>query len=54
MAKKKKPIAKLQCQECKKVNYFTNKSKSMIGEKLELKKYCKWCKKHTVHKEMKK
>jgi len=22
-------------------------------DKLELKKFCKWCKKHTVHKEIK-
>jgi len=56
MAKKKKPFLKIQCTVCKEVNYFTKKSKKMEteGEKLELKKFCKKCKKHTPHKEIKK
>ncbi|MFH1509661.1 MAG: 50S ribosomal protein L33 [Candidatus Nealsonbacteria bacterium] len=54
MATKKKPFTKMQCGECKKVNYFTPKSKKMAGEKLDLKKFCKWCRKHTLHKERKK
>ena len=54
MATKKKPFTKMQCMECKKVNYFTPKSKKMVGEKLDLKKFCKWCRKHTLHKERKK
>ncbi|MDP2910665.1 MAG: 50S ribosomal protein L33 [bacterium] len=53
MAKKKKPFTKLQCSVCKRINYFTNKPKTMEG-KLELKKFCKWCRKHTLHKEGKK
>jgi len=51
MAKKKKPFTKLQCSVCKKINYFTRKSKGMAEEKLELKKFCKWCRRHTLHKE---
>lgn len=47
----KKPQTKLQCFECKRINYFTRKSKKMGEKKLELKKYCKWCRKHTLHKE---
>jgi len=56
MAKKKKSFIKLQCKDCKEINYFTKKSKIMEseGKKLELKKFCKWCRKHTVHKEGKK
>ncbi len=54
MATKKKPFTKMQCDECKKVNYFTPKSKNIVGEKLDLKKFCKWCRKHTLHKERKK
>ena len=50
----KKPYTKLQCAECKRVNYFTHKSKKAGEKKLELKKYCKWCRKHTIHKEGKK
>lgn len=53
MAKKKKPFIKMQCQECKNINYFSNKSKGVEG-KLELKKFCNNCRKHTVHKETKK
>jgi large subunit ribosomal protein L33 len=59
MATKKKPFVKMQCQTCKRVNYFTHKSKKTADggkteARLELKKFCKWDKKHTVHKEGKK
>lgn len=50
----KKPYIKLKCQICKEVNYFTRKSKKSQENKLELKKFCKWCKKRTLHKESKK
>jgi len=50
MATKKKPFIKLQCSVCKRINYYTKKSKG-VEEKLELKKFCKFCRKHTVHKE---
>ncbi len=53
MAKKKQSRTKLQCSECKEINYFTPKSKTVEG-KLEMKKFCKKCRKHTVHKESKK
>jgi large subunit ribosomal protein L33 len=54
MAKKLK-LVKLQCSQCKNINYYTRKSKKFAstGKKLELKKYCKHCKKHTLHKEIK-
>jgi len=48
---KKKAFVKLQCETCKKVNYFTHKSKQAEEKKLALKKFCRWCKKHTPHKE---
>jgi len=50
----KKPFIKLQCSVCKKVNYFTHKSKKIAEKKIELKKFCKNCKKHTTHKEVRK
>ncbi len=53
MAKKKRPFLKMRCKECKEINYFTKKSRGVEG-KLELKKFCPRCKKHTVHKELKK
>jgi large subunit ribosomal protein L33 len=47
-------LIKLQCTKCKRVNYFSKKNKKKLQEKLEMKKYCKHCQEHIVHKEMKK
>ncbi|PIW74570.1 MAG: 50S ribosomal protein L33 [Candidatus Portnoybacteria bacterium CG_4_8_14_3_um_filter_44_15] len=47
-------LIKFQCSECKRINYYSHKNKKTIQKKLELKKHCKWCRKHTLHKEMKK
>lgn len=44
-------LTKLQCKECKKVGYFIFKSKAAAKEKMEANKYCKFCRKHTPHKE---
>ena len=46
-------LFKFKCSECKRFNYYSRKNKKTIQEKLELKKFCKWCKKHTLHKETK-
>ncbi|MEZ4549988.1 MAG: 50S ribosomal protein L33 [Desulfobacterales bacterium] len=43
----------LSCTECKRKNYSTTKNKRTKPEKLEFKKYCRFCKTHTVHKETK-
>ena len=43
----------LQCSECKRRNYTTSKNRKNIQGKLELKKYCPFDRKHTVHKETK-
>ena len=43
----------LACSECKKRNYNTTKNKKNNPDRIELKKYCKFCKKHTTHKETK-
>jgi len=50
----KKPFLKMACTSCKKVNYFTKKTKAMLEKKLEMSKFCKACIKHTPHKEGKK
>ncbi|MDO8603808.1 MAG: 50S ribosomal protein L33 [bacterium] len=47
-------LIKLACKTCKRVNYWTRKNKKLVERKIELDKYCNWCKKHTVHKEAKK
>jgi len=49
----KKPFTKLACSVCKTTNYFTRKTKASAEKKLELKKFCSGCKKHTAHKESK-
>ena len=46
-------IIALQCTECKRRNYTTSKNRKTMQEKLELMKYCKWERKHTIHKENK-
>jgi large subunit ribosomal protein L33 len=55
MAKKGANIEKiaLMCTTCNRKNYATFKNKKNIQSKLELKKYCRWEKKHTLHKETK-
>ena len=43
----------LACTECKSRNYQTNKNKKNDPDRIEFNKYCKFCKKHTPHKETK-
>lgn len=43
----------LSCTECKQRNYNTMKEKKNNPDRLEMKKYCRFCKKHTLHKETK-
>ena len=43
----------LACTECKQRNYNTIKNKKNDPDRLEMKKYCRFCKKHTSHKESK-
>jgi large subunit ribosomal protein L33 len=42
----------LACSECKNRNYHTTKNKKQT-ERLEMKKFCPACRKHTAHKEVK-
>lgn len=46
-------MIKLECTECKRVNYNSHKNKKTLKERLELKKFCMSCSKHTAHKETK-
>jgi len=47
----KREIVHLACEECKRRNYTTYKNRKT--NKLELKKYCPWCKSHQLHKQTK-
>ncbi|MFO7767703.1 MAG: 50S ribosomal protein L33 [bacterium] len=41
----------LACEECKRRNYHMTKNKRLHPDRVEYKKYCRWCGKHTAHKE---
>ena len=43
----------LRCNECKQRNYNTMKNKKNSPDRLEMNKYCPFCRKHTVHTETK-
>lgn len=43
----------LACTECKQRNYDTYKNKKNNPDRIELKKFCKFCNKTTLHKETK-
>ncbi len=46
-------IIDLACTECKRRNYSTTKNKKNVTERLELRRYCRSCFRHTVHREVK-
>ncbi len=46
-------IITLACTECKSRNYTSEKNKKNDPDRIELKKFCKVCKKQTAHKETK-
>ncbi len=46
-------MADYYAEECKQRNYNTTKDKKAHPERVEMKKYCRFCRKHTVHKETK-
>ncbi|MCD5384925.1 MAG: 50S ribosomal protein L33 [Candidatus Pacebacteria bacterium] len=52
---KKRVYVKLRCDYCKEINYLVKKSKGQdIEKKLSLSKFCKRCRAHQIHKEIKK
>ncbi len=46
-------IVTLACTECKRRNYTTRKDKRKTPARLEKKKFCRFDRKHTVHREVK-
>lgn len=44
---------RLECTECKHINYLTFKNAKNNPDKMELRKFCPYCRKVTVHKETK-
>jgi len=43
----------LSCTECKQRNYNTMKEKKNHPDRMEFKKHCRFCNKHTLHRETK-
>jgi len=42
----------LQCTECKRRNYTFGRNKKKQTTKFRFNKYCRFCRKHTPHKEV--
>ena len=52
MAKNEKRIqVTLACESCKRRNYITTKHTRNDRERIEMKKFCSWDRRHTLHKE---
>ena len=51
MASDKRVSVTLECTECKRRNYITKTSKVNTRARIELSKYCRFERKHTLHKE---
>jgi large subunit ribosomal protein L33 len=49
--KRSENLITLKCETCKNRGYYTSKNKKKVERKIELKKYCAWCRKSTKHKE---
>ncbi|UOF91877.1 50S ribosomal protein L33 [Fodinisporobacter ferrooxydans] len=41
----------LACTDCKQRNYATKKNKKTHPDRMETKKHCKFCNRHTLHRE---
>jgi large subunit ribosomal protein L33 len=54
MAKKENRVmVVLACNECKRRNYNTQKNRQHNSDRMELSKYCRWCRCHRPHRETK-
>jgi large subunit ribosomal protein L33 len=47
----KRPTITLACGECKRRTYTSRKNKLNDRDRIELRKYCRWCRRHTAHRE---
>ncbi|MBA2426688.1 MAG: 50S ribosomal protein L33 [Actinobacteria bacterium] len=51
MASDRRVHVTLECSQCKRRNYISEKNRQNNRERIELKKYCRWCRGHTAHRE---
>jgi large subunit ribosomal protein L33 len=52
-AKENRIVVTMACTDCRSRNYVTSKNRVKHQERLELRKYCPPCRKHTMHREAK-
>ena len=54
MAKKGggRDLINLGCEDCRERTYHTSKNKRNDPQRLELRKFCPRCRKHTLHREL--
>ena len=45
-----RPKITMACEDCKERNYITKKNRRNDPDRLEVKKFCARCNKHTLHK----
>jgi large subunit ribosomal protein L33 len=50
--KEDRTVITLACSECRERNYATTKNKRNDADRLELKKYCRRCRQHRPHREV--
>jgi large subunit ribosomal protein L33 len=46
-----RPKITLACTECKRRNYVTVKNRLNDRDRIEIRKYCPWDRRHTLHRE---
>ncbi len=51
MATDRRVNVTLECTQCRRRNYITEKNRHNNRERIELRKYCRWCGRHTGHRE---
>ncbi|QSO50568.1 50S ribosomal protein L33 [Alicyclobacillus curvatus] len=44
-------VVTLACSDCKQRNYTSMKNKKNDPDRIEVKKFCPYCKSHTAHRE---
>jgi large subunit ribosomal protein L33 len=44
-------LVTLACDECKRRNYHSRKNRRNTPDRIQLQKYCPWCRHHTAHRE---
>ncbi|MBA2692290.1 MAG: 50S ribosomal protein L33 [Rubrobacter sp.] len=44
-------LVTLACDDCKRRNYSSKKNRRNTPDRIQLSKFCPWCRQHTAHRE---